>query len=152
MSRSPATRGECIACDAEDPLAALAERFFKPQGIIYLDGNSLGPLPKAAVARLDDVIRREWGKDLITSWNKAHWFDLPIVLGDRIGKLIGAAPGQTIVSDTTSINIYKCLHAALAREDSRGAHFRSDFPTEDDAYRAHVVLTRGEEPRLEAWD
>src|SRR5205085_3243565 len=97
----PSNRADCIALDADDPIGNLAERFFKPQGIIYLDGNSLGPLPKAALARLDDVVRREWGKDLITSWNKAGWFDLPVALGNRIGRLIGAAAGQAIVSDTT---------------------------------------------------
>src|SRR6476646_1536603 len=70
VNELPASRVECIARDEDDPLGAIAERFFKPQGIIYLAGNSLGPLPKAAVSRLEEVIEQEWGRDLITSWNK----------------------------------------------------------------------------------
>jgi kynureninase len=136
----PSSRDECAARDAADPLGKLEERFFKPQGIIYLDGNSLGPLPKAAPARLDDLIRREWGNDLILSWNKAGWFDLPVVLGDRLGKLIGAGPGQTVVCDTTSINIYKCLHAALSLEPGRSVIVSEEasFPT--DLYMLEGVL------------
>ena len=117
----PTSRDECVAHDASDPLAPVARRFHKPEGIIYLDGNSLGPLPHAALGRFDEVIRREWGDGLITSWNRAGWFDLPSTLGDRLGKLIGAGPGQTVVCDTTSINIYKCLHAALSLKPGRKA-------------------------------
>src|SRR4051794_13484181 len=77
------TRNDCIQRDAQDPLAALRDRFDLPPGVIYLDGNSLGARPKAALARAQHVIAREWGNDLIRSWNTAGWFDLPKRLGNR---------------------------------------------------------------------
>ncbi|TMJ24033.1 MAG: kynureninase, partial [Alphaproteobacteria bacterium] len=105
---------DIAALDAADPLRALRARFALPEGVIYLDGNSLGPPPKAVFAELDQAARHEWGEGLIRSWNDAGWFTLTATLGDRIGRLIGAQPGETVVTDTTSINIYKVLHAALA--------------------------------------
>src|SRR5579872_1886775 len=106
---APQSRAACAALDAEDPLAHLRERFLIPEGLIYLDGNSLGPMPRAAVAALTRTIEQEWAQDLIVSWNSAGWFDMPSRLGDRIGALIGAAPGQAVVCDTTSINLFKGL-------------------------------------------
>jgi kynureninase len=140
----PGSREECLARDAADPLRDVVARFHKPPGIIYLDGNSLGAMPRGVAARLGDVVEREWGHDLITSWNKAGWFDLPVTLGDRIGALIGAAPGQTVVTDTTSINIYKCLHAALSLNPGRTVIVSEaqSFPT--DLYMIEgVVATTG---------
>ena len=93
------TRAACQALDAADPLAAWRDRFALPHGVIYLDGNSLGPLPKATAGVLDDVVRRQWGQDLITSWNKHGWVDLPQRLGAKIARLIGAAPHEVIVAD-----------------------------------------------------
>ncbi len=119
VNQAIATREDCLAADAADPLAPYRDRFVLPQGIIYLDGNSLGPLPKAAVDIFDATIRQEWGDGLITSWNKAGWFDLPVTLGDRIGALIGAGPGQTVVCDTTSINLYKAVRAAIGLKPGR---------------------------------
>ena len=113
-SAAPQSRAACVALDAEEPLRSLRERFVLPEGIIYLDGNSLGPMPRAAAAAFTRTIEQEWAQDLIKSWNSAGWFDLPLRLGDRLGALIGAAPGQTVVCDTTSINLYKAIHAALA--------------------------------------
>jgi kynureninase len=114
-----ATREDCLAADAADPLASCRDRFVLPQGVIYLDGNSLGPLPKSALDTFDATIRREWGDDLITSWNKAGWFDLPVTLGDRVGALFGAGPGQTVVCDTTSVNLYKAVRAAMGLRPDR---------------------------------
>ena len=116
---APQSRAACAALDAEDPLAPLRERFLIPEGLIYLDGNSLGPMPRAAAAALSRTIEQEWARDLITSWNSAGWFDMPSRLGDRIGALIGAAPGQTVVCDTTSINLFKALSAAIALRPGR---------------------------------
>ena len=93
------TRAACQALDAADPLAAWRERFALPHGVIYLDGNSLGPLPKATADVLDDVVRRQWGHDLITSWNKHGWVDLPQRLGAKIARLIGAHPHEVIVAE-----------------------------------------------------
>src|SRR6202789_799237 len=101
------SREACVARDAADPLRDLRQRFIIPDGLIYLDGNSLGPLPRAAAAVLSHTIEQEWGHDLIGSWNSAGWFNMPVRLGDRVGALIGAASGQTVVCDTTSVNLYK---------------------------------------------
>ncbi len=113
-SAAVSSRAGCVALDAADPLAGLRDRFVIPEGVIYLDGNSLGPMPRGAAAVLRRTIEEEWSRDLITSWNSAGWFDLPTRLGDRIGTLIGAAPGQVVVCDTTSINLFKAIHAAVA--------------------------------------
>lgn len=105
--------------DADDPLAPVRDRFHLPTGKIYLDGNSLGPAPKAAFDDLRNVIENEWAEGLIGSWNDAGWFAAPGVLGDRLGAFIGAAPGQTVVCDSTSINIYKAINAALGLNPGR---------------------------------
>ena len=118
-SSAPTTRAACVARDADDPLRSLRDRFVIPDGLIYLDGNSLGPMPRAAAAALSRTIEEEWARDLIKSWNSAGWFDMPIRLGDRLGALIGAAPGQTAVCDTTSINLYKTIHAAIGMRPGR---------------------------------
>lgn len=130
------TLQDCQLRDASDPLRPLRDLFTLPNGVIYLDGNSLGAMPKAAAARAADVVTREWGQDLIRSWNSAGWFSLPQRLGDRIAKLIGAAPDQTVVTDTTSINLYKvlCAAIAIARQDAPERRTivseRSNFPTD----------------------
>jgi len=150
------TRADCLARDAHDPLAALRTRFDLPDGVIYLDGNSLGARPAAALARAQAVVAREWGADLIKSWNTAGWFDLPKRLGDRLAPLVGAAAGEVAVTDTTSLNLFKALAAAL-RIQSRGAGSarrvivteRSNFPT--DIYMAEGLsrwLERGYRVRL----
>jgi kynureninase len=131
-SATACSRDTCVARDAADPLGALRGRFVIPEGVIYLDGNSLGPLPRAAVKTFDRTIEQEWGQDLIKSWNSAGWFDLPLRLGDRIGALIGAAPGQTVVCDTTSINLYKAVHAAMGLRPDRDVVIAeaASFPTD----------------------
>ena len=87
--------------------------FQLPEGLVYLDGNSLGPLPKAAVARVSTMMRDEWGDMLITGWNRAGWMNQPARVGDRIGKLIGAPSGTVVVGDTLSIKVYQALASAL---------------------------------------
>src|SRR5580692_11882237 len=106
------SREACVARDSADSLRNFRERFAIPEGIIYLDGNSLGPMPQAAAGILGRTIEQEWGQDLIKSWNSAGWFDMPGRLGDRVGALIGAASGQRVVCDTTSVNLYKAIPAA----------------------------------------
>lgn len=129
------------AMDAADPLRSMRDRFVLPEGVVYLDGNSLGAASPAAYAELEKAAREEWGQDLIRSWNKAGWFDLPVALGDRIGRLIGAAPGQTVVTDTTSINVYKALHAAMGLRPDRNVIVAEggSFPT--DLYMAEGVAS-----------
>src|ERR1700688_2268403 len=131
-SAAMTSREACVARDSADPLRGLRDRFMLPEGIVYLDGNSLGPLPRAAAGILNRTIEREWGQDLVRSWNSAGWFDMPQQLGDRVGALIGAAPGQTVICDTTSINLYKAVHAAMALNPARDVVIAeaASFPTD----------------------
>lgn len=92
---------------------AIKAMFDLPEGVIYLDGNSLGPLPRAATDRVNEMLVREWGQMLITGWNKAGWMALPTGLGDRIGRLIGAEPGTVVTGDTLSIKVYQAVASAL---------------------------------------
>jgi kynureninase len=100
------------ALDAADPLAPLREWFSLPEGVIYLDGNSLGAMPRATLERVSRAVESEWGKGLISSWNTAGWIDLPQRVGDKIAQLIGAQPGEVVAADSTSVNLYKVLHCA----------------------------------------
>ena len=137
------TLDDCLLRDAQDPLRGLREQFSLPAGVIYLDGNSLGPLPKATAARVGAVVAQEWGQGLIRSWNDAGWFDMPQRLGDRIAALVGADPGELVATDSTSINLHKVLGAALdiAAQDAPGRQRvlseRSNFPT--DLYIAQAL-------------
>jgi kynureninase len=118
--------------DRSDPLRAFRDRFFLPEGVIYLDGNSLGPLPRATPERIAAVVRQEWGESLIRGWNEHGWIDLAGRVGEKIGRLIGAEPGGTVVADSTSINIFKCLSAALALRPGRTVILSEtgNFPTD----------------------
>ncbi|MBX3604962.1 MAG: kynureninase [Piscinibacter sp.] len=131
------SRRDCEALDAQDPLAALRAQFTLPAGTIYLDGNSLGVLPASTARRVQEVVTREWGEDLITSWNKAGWIHQPLRVGTKIGRLIGAREGETLAADSTSANLYKVLSAALELIKRDGApqrrtivSERQNFPTD----------------------
>jgi kynureninase len=134
---------DCRALDAQDPLRDLRNLFTLPAGVIYLDGNSLGPLPKAAPERIARAVREEWGEGLIRSWNTAGWYDMPARVGDKIARVIGARPGEVVATDGTSINLFKVLSAALsmAAADAPGrkrvVSERSNFPT--DLYIAEAL-------------
>lgn len=106
--------------DAADPLAGLRDRFTLPDGVIYLDGNSLGALPAATPARLAEVVRGEWGEGLIRSWNAADWIGLPQRVGAKIAPLIGAQPHEVIAADSTSVNLFKLIAAALQMQRRDG--------------------------------
>ncbi|OIQ34510.1 MAG: kynureninase [Roseobacter sp. MedPE-SWchi] len=99
--------------------AATKAMFDLPEGMIYLDGNSLGPLPKATKDRVSTMIEDEWGQMLITGWNKAGWMQKPTAIGDRIGRLIGAEPGHVVMGDTLSIKVYQAVASALELNPSR---------------------------------
>ncbi len=126
------------ALDHADALGAMRDRFALPDGVIYLDGNSLGPASKSAFAELELAARQEWAEGLIRSWNSANWFDLPLALGERVGRLIGAGAGETVVCDSTSINIYKALHAALALRPNR-----SVIVAEGDSFPTDLYMLEG---------
>ena len=129
------------ALDREDQLAPFRDQFDLPEGVIYLDGNSLGPLPRRTLARLIDVTREEWGQSLITSWNKHGWIDLPQRIGDKIARIVGAAPGEVIAADSTSVNLFKLLAAACALRPGRKVILTEagNFPT--DIYMAEGLVS-----------
>ena len=118
--------------DAADPLAGYRERFDLPEGVIYLDGNSLGALPGATPARLEQVLRGEWGTDLIRSWNSAGWIDLPQRVGAKIAPLVGAQAHEVIACDSTSVNLFKLIAAALTMRPGRKVVLSEpgNFPTD----------------------
>jgi kynureninase len=138
-----ATLEECRERDAQDPLRGLRGQFDLPAGVIYLDGNSLGPLPRTTAERVRDLVEREWGQGLITSWNTAGWWESPRRRGDKIARLVGAKPGDLLATDATSINLFKVFSAALniAAADAPGRRRivseRSNFPT--DLYIAEAL-------------
>ncbi len=120
------------ALDAADPLAKYRERFTIPEGVIYLDGNSLGALPKGTPVRLAEVVLEEWGEGLIRSWNSADWIGLAQRVGAKIAPLIGAAPHEVIAADSTSVNLFKLIAAALAMRPGRRVILSEpgNFPTD----------------------
>ncbi len=151
IRHAPHSRASLAERDAKDPLGAFRDEFILPQGVIYLDGNSLGAMPKAAMARSQELVSQEWGQDLITSWNRHGWFDLPERLGDKLARLIGAQEGEVLVTDSTGINLYKLLSMALDLRSDRKVILMegSNFPT--DNYVAQGLarqLGRGYEVRF----
>ncbi|MDH6565443.1 kynureninase [Streptomyces sp. SAI-117] len=142
LSATATLHEQAARLDAQDPLADLRSRFLLPPDVVYLDGNSLGPLPAAVPAALDDVVRRQWATGLIGSWNAAGWWEAPLRVGDAIGRLIGAEPGQTIAGDSTSVQLFTALDAAAALRPDRPLLVTDPghFPT--DRYLADAVARR----------
>ncbi|MFD7027773.1 kynureninase [Streptomyces sp. NPDC059917] len=105
--------------DSADPIAHVRDRFALPEHVVYLDGNSLGALPTAVPAAVEDALHRQWGTDLIRSWNANGWWDAPVRTGDAIGRLVGAAPGQVVVGDSTSVQLFNTLLAAARMRPGR---------------------------------
>ena len=128
------TREDCERLDAADPLAPLRARFALPPGVIYLDGNSLGALPRSTPARLAELVEAQWGGDLIAGWTRHGWSEAPRRVGAQIAPLIGAQPCEVVAADSTSVNLYKLASAALALRPDRSVIVAEagDFPT--DAY------------------
>ena len=143
MNHPTLTRRDCQAMDVADTLRPLRDHFHIPQGLIYLDGNSLGVMPVSAAACAARVVTEEWGQGLIGSWNAAGWFTLPQRLGARIAPLIGAGADEVLATDSTSINLFKVLSSALgiAAQDAPSRRCvvseRSNFPT--DLYIAEAL-------------
>ena len=138
-------RAAFLALDADDPLRGFRERFAIPDGCIYLDGNSLGPRPVAALERASRVVGVEWGVDLIKSWNTAGWFELPTRLGDKLAPLIGAEAGEVVVTDATGLNLFKTLAAAVSLRPDRNVIILegSNFPTNNYMAQGLAALTGG---------
>jgi kynureninase len=134
------TREEAEALDRADPLKAKRELFVMPDDTIYLDGNSLGPLPRHVAKRLTQAVSEEWGQSLIRGWNAHGWFDMPRTLGDKIGKLVGAKAGTVIAADSTSINLVKVLTAALKLKGNRRVILSDSGNFPSDLYVAQGVI------------
>ncbi|MEH3038162.1 MAG: kynureninase [Sphingomonas adhaesiva] len=147
------TRDAAAALDAADPLRRFRDAFALREGLLYLDGNSLGALPRATAARIADTVTREWGEGLITSWVDADWVGAPRRIGDKIARLLGATPGEVIVADSTSVNLFKALTAALSLRPGRSVILseRGNFPT--DLYMMQgIAAFSGGRIRVEAVD
>lgn len=133
MSMDFPSLAEAQARDAADPLRGHRDRFVLPEGLVYLDGNSLGALPRASIAAMRDATERQWGAGLIRSWNDADWIGAPLRVGDSIGRLMGAAAGEVIVCDSVTVNLYKLMMAILASRAGRGGTILTEsgnFPTD----------------------
>jgi kynureninase len=129
---SPIDRAQCERSDTDDPLRHCRDRFSLPDGITYLDGNSLGPLPKTAHDAISRCVSAEWGEGLISSWNEARWIDLPARAGDLLAPLIGARPDEIVFGDSTSVSLFK-LAASLLASSHKGKKIVSEtgnFPTD----------------------
>ncbi|MBA3526317.1 MAG: aminotransferase class V-fold PLP-dependent enzyme, partial [Sphingomonas sp.] len=120
------------ALDLADPLRDARGRFRLPQGMIYLDGNSLGALPKATPERLAQVVAEQWGEDLIASWNRHGWIDAPVRVAAKLAPLLGAKPNELLVADSTSICLFKLLAAAVTARPGRSTILsqQGNFPTD----------------------
>ena len=126
------SRSSFEALDRSDPLARFRAEFDLPEGVIYLDGNSLGALPHPTRRRIQQVVDAEWGRGLIRSWSDADWIGMPQRTGDKIGRLIGARPGEVVVTDSTSVDLFKALSLALQVDPKRRlvVSDRGNFPTD----------------------
>jgi kynureninase len=133
MSDAPGlTREDALALDAGDELAPLRDDFVLPPDLVYLDGNSLGALPRAAAGRLRDVAEREWGEGLVRSWNAHGWIDLPARVAALLAPLVGAGADEVAVADSTSVNVFKLLAGALRLRPGRRVILSEEenFPTD----------------------
>nr|WP_277349466.1 kynureninase [Streptomyces sp. S3(2020)] len=150
---APTDRAHAEALDAADPLAPVRDRFLLPPGVVYLDGNSLGALPAAVPDAVADVVRRQWGTDLIRSWDANGWWDAPVRVGAVVGRLIGAASGQVVVGDSTSVNLFKAMVCAVRLRPGRGVlvidpdSFPTDLYIADSVARLLGVTVRRARPR-----
>lgn len=152
---SRTTRAALEERDAADVLAAFRGRFLIPDGLIYMNGNSLGPLTRDARERMTRAVDHEWGTELIRGWNSAGWYDIPWRLGDKIGRLVGAAPGETVVGDSTSVNLFKAAAAAVSLRPGRkkivteAGNFPTDLYVLDGLRRIRGDLEIAVRPRAE---
>ncbi|HEY3947555.1 kynureninase [Phenylobacterium sp.] len=146
------TRDEALALDAADPLARFRAAFDLPDGVIYLDGNSLGPPPVALHGRMEAVTREEWGQGLVRSWNSARWIEAPLRVGGKIARLIGAKPSEVTVADSTTVSLFKLAAGALGLRPGRTTILSEagNFPTDLYALQGLAALLGPDRARLKA--
>jgi kynureninase len=144
------TRGDAEALDRSDELASLRDEFVLPEGIVYLDGNSLGALPRNTIERVKEVTEKEWGRGLSRSWNEPGWIDLPGRVATLLAPLLGAAPDEVAVTDSTSVNIFKLLAGAVRLRPDRSVIVseRGNFPTDLYVAQGLAATLGGVELRL----
>jgi kynureninase len=131
-------RAACAALDAADPLAHLRERFVVPDGLVYLDGNSLGALPVQTPGRIAAAVEQEWGQGLVRSWMDARWMEAPRRVGSKLARLIGAGPDEVVVAESTSVCLFKLVCAALALRPDR-----SVVLTEEENFHSDLYIAAG---------
>ncbi|MGH7721318.1 MAG: kynureninase [Candidatus Dormibacteria bacterium] len=131
-------RAECAARDAADPLAQLRRRFVLPEGVVYLDGNSLGALPVQTPGRIAATVELEWGQGLVGSWTDARWMEAPQRLGSKLARMIGAGAGEVVVGESTSVCLYKLVGAALAMQVDRPV-----LLTEEENFHTDLYVAAG---------
>ncbi len=158
MNNNKIDKAYCRELDESDPLASFRDEFDMPPDVVYLDGNSLGPLPHRSRESLEDAINRQWGKGLIRSWNDEQWIHLPLATGKKIARLIGAKPGEVVVADSTSVNLFKLLSMALRLKPDRrvivteSGNFPSDLYIIDgltELLEKHFEVRRAEPGRVQ---
>ena len=140
---SDITKLGCAQHDADDPLRHARARFDLPDGVVYLDGNSLGALPVTTATQLETCLREQWGRDLIRSWNTHQWVNFPRRIGDKIAHLLGAAPGEIVATDSTSVNIFKLLAGALSLPDIRENPKRRVILSETGNFPTDIYMAQG---------
>jgi kynureninase len=133
---APIHRADCAARDAADPLAAVRGRFVIPDGVVYLDGNSLGALPEQTPGRIAAAVEQEWGQGLVRSWLDAHWMEAPARVGDKLARLVGAGEGEVVVAESTSVCLFKLLCAALTMQAGRSVVLTEEENFHTDLYVA----------------
>ncbi|MEB3791299.1 kynureninase [Acinetobacter sp. IK40] len=133
---------QCLDWDQQDQLKVFKDEFALPENVIYLDGNSLGARPKKSLNYAQHIIQQQWGEDLINSWNKADWWGLPTRLGDKVGQLIGAKTGETVISDSTTLNLFKVLSAAVKIQAAQFPQ-RKIIVAEKDAFPTDIYIIEG---------
>jgi kynureninase len=131
-------RAACAALDADDPLANLRERFVIPDGVVYLDGNSLGALPVQTPARVAAAVEGEWGQGLVRSWTDAHWMEAPKRVGAKLAQMIGASSDEVIVAESTTVCLFKLVCAALSLQSGR-----SVVLTEEENFHSDLYVAAG---------
>lgn len=136
------TLAQCQTWDKTDTLANFKQQFDIPQNTLYLDGNSLGALPKNALSRATEIITQEWGINLIQSWNTSGWWNLPITTGDQVAQLIGAKPNETVITDSTSVNLYKVLVSAVRIQQQKNQN-KKVIIAEKDAFPTDLYIIQG---------
>ena len=140
------TRDDCLQRDASDELAPLREQFFLPEGDIYLDGNSLGPVSTSSQARVREVLDSQWRDGLVRSWNAAGWMDLPLRVGDKIATLIGARPNEVVAADTLTIMLAKMIGGALKLRPTRSVILTDAANFHSDVYIAESMASMAGRP------